>query len=257
MKDHVKRRSTKPKWIAGIVFFCAIIFLIYDIIITQVLALVICSSWPDPKYFVKGTVEFPESVYWEDNVYPGFDETDRLLTIRNFLDGKHIKSIALNDPNDIIYWFEASEGDWEKSRNIRAGKEKGNYWGTMDEETYAIASRGKTFSKQSMPDTRYKVVFNRVPLTEYQSRYFWADEVTFINTETREIIAYSRRLMRKFYRIMPDMAGNRLYYPSTTMCGHPHTESLDKKVFEKSHRRFSPSKHAVWVSYLSDKEVEK
>ena len=45
---------------------------------------------------MKKKIEKPISIYWEDNVYPGFNKEDRELMIINYLDGVHLKTMALN-----------------------------------------------------------------------------------------------------------------------------------------------------------------
>ena len=60
-------KYTKKIWIRGIV--AAVLFLIptYDIIITNILGVYYCTT--APKAFIKETVEYPESIYFEDNVF--------------------------------------------------------------------------------------------------------------------------------------------------------------------------------------------
>ena len=204
-----------------------ILFLTHDIIITNFLAYRICKAGPHPKTFIKKTVEYPESIYWEDNLYPGFDENDRLLMIRNYLDGVHLKTMALNGPDGMIYVYTATKKDWR----VRRSEE--NYFDKLDEEARAIASRGIIFTKQNMPQVNYSIKFNVVPLTELEKKYLWSDEVAISDNRTNEIIAYNRRLMRRFYMIFPDVAGHRYYFPEA-MCGlGGWLYGYDKKVFPK------------------------
>ena len=65
-------KYTKKIWIRGIV--AAALFLIptYDIIITNILGAYYCAT--APKAFIKETVEYPQSIYFEDNVFNGFNE---------------------------------------------------------------------------------------------------------------------------------------------------------------------------------------
>ena len=61
-------KYAKKIWIRGIV--AAALFLIptYDIIITNILGAYYCAT--TPKAFIKETAEYPQSIYFEDNVRP-------------------------------------------------------------------------------------------------------------------------------------------------------------------------------------------
>ena len=206
--------------VAGLVIAAGIVlFLTHDIIITHVLAYRICHSDPQPKTFIKKTVDFPESIYWEDNIYPGFDEKDRLLMIRNYLDGIHLKVMALNGPDGAFYRYEATPDDWRRSREIKDGKRPGKYFEMLGEESRAIAARGKRISREELGQFNYSVVFNPVPLSDFARRYLWSDEVVIRDNNVGEVIGYNRRLMHRWYILNPDVAmGNRYYYPHA-MCG--------------------------------------
>ena len=214
-------------WILGILIF---IFLIHDIIITHILAFKICRSDPHPKTFINKTVEYPESIYWEDNIYPGYNEKDRLLMIRHYLDGVHLKTMALNGPDGAIYLYTATRDDWQGSRDIKTLKREGNYYDQLDIEAKKIADRGSTYTPETMPQLNYKVVFNSVVLNSFQRRYLWSDEVKIIESKSKELIAYNRRLMRKYYMIMPDLVGRRFYF-SEPMCGRSGFTKFDHLVF--------------------------
>ena len=217
MNERISRQSKHKRkniflW-GGLVLFSSIfLFLTHDIIITNILSYRICNANPQPKTFIKKTVEYPESIYWEDDIYPGFDEKDRVLMIRNYLDGVHLKTMALNAPDGKIYVFTATEEDWQ----VRRGEQ--NYYDKLDAEARAIAERGNILSKQEMPHLNYSVIFNPIPLTSFQQRYLWSDEVTITDSKANEVIAYNYRLMRRWYMILPDFVGNRYYSPKA-MCG--------------------------------------
>ncbi|MDP3265574.1 MAG: hypothetical protein Q8M39_01970 [Sulfuricurvum sp.] len=67
-----------------------------DVILSNTLGAYYCAQEPNPKTYIKHTVEEPISIYWEDNVYPGFDEADSKLMVSNYLDGVHLQTMALN-----------------------------------------------------------------------------------------------------------------------------------------------------------------
>ncbi|MDD4855046.1 MAG: hypothetical protein PHQ22_10200 [Sulfuricurvum sp.] len=73
-----------------------------DVILSNTLGAYYCSQEPNPKTYIKHTVEEPISIYWEDNVYPGFDEADSKLMVANYLDGVHLQTMALNTPDGKV-----------------------------------------------------------------------------------------------------------------------------------------------------------
>jgi hypothetical protein len=215
--------------IPAVIFYAVVWGLKYDMIVTNYLAKQICEAEPNPKTFIKKTVDYPESIYWEDNIYPGFDEQDRLLMIRNYLDGVHLKTMALNGPDGTIYLFTATHEDWKASRAIHDGKIKANYFATMENEAKNIAKRGVTISQQEASLLNFQVVFNPVQLTAFQRRYLYSDAAVITENKTNEVIGYNRRLMRKFYLLQPDFVGNRYYYPEA-MCGFSPVIGFINKV---------------------------
>ncbi len=214
--------------------FSLILYFTHDIIISNYLAYRICRAAPRPKTFIKKTVEFPESIYWEDNVYPGFDQKDRLLMIRNYLDGIHLKTMALNSPDGSIYLFTATAADWQKSKDIKARKREGNYFDALDSEARAIALRGKIYTAETLPQTNYSVVFNPVELSPFERRYLWSDEVVITENTTGEVNAFNRRLMRRWYRLEFEPVGGcmsmtELY--SIAIYGESLLYNLDDQIF--------------------------
>lgn len=101
------------KWTSILIIVFTLGYLTEDMIMTNILGYYHCSQDPNPKTFIKKTVEYPESIYWEDNVYPGFNEADRKLMIMNYLDGKHLKAMALNGDDGKVYLYTAKEGDFD------------------------------------------------------------------------------------------------------------------------------------------------
>ncbi len=225
-------RTNKNIAIGATVFFVVgLLALTQDIIFTNYFAYQLCKAAPQPKTFINRTVYFPESIYWEDNVYPGFDEEDRLLMIRNYLDGVHIKIMALNAPDGSIYLFTATAADWQGSKDVKARRKKGNYFETLDIEAKNIAGRCEIYSPKTLPQLSYSVVFNPVSLTPFQQRYLYSDEVIIQDNKSGEVIGYNRRLMHRWYLLVPDLAfGNRYYFPEP-MCGASSYSGFDDKVF--------------------------
>jgi hypothetical protein len=73
-----------------------------DVILSNTLGAYYCAQEPNPKTYIKHTVEEPISIYWEDNVYPGFDDADAELMVKNYLDGVHLQTMALNTPDGKV-----------------------------------------------------------------------------------------------------------------------------------------------------------
>ena len=236
MNHQEKDRNSRAKGrlIIGIVILLVIglgIYLTHDILITNFLAYRICHSDQQPKTFIKKTVEYPESIYWEDNIYPGFNEKDRLLMIQNYLDGVHLKIMGLNAPDGSVYIFNATSEAWHTSREIKVGKIQGNYYDMLKEESKAIAAKGQHISRDRLPEFHYSVVFNTVSLSDFERRYLWNDEVIIRNNQSGEIIGFNRRLMHRWYMLNQDVAlGNRYYYPHA-MCGWDGYAGFDERVF--------------------------
>jgi hypothetical protein len=236
-------------WGAGILFFTTLLYLTHDIIITNFLAYKICRADPQPKTFIKKTVEYPESIYWEDNIYPGFDENDRLLMIRNYLDGVHLKTIGLNAPDGSVFIYTAEPDDWQASRDIKTGKKKGNYFDVLEQESKAISVKGQHLTKENLPFFHYSVVFKQISLTSFERRYLWSDEVAIRDNQENEVIGFNRRLMHRWYMLHPDIAmGNRYYYPHS-MCGDEGLIRFDEEVIALHSKKLIPSKHRAFINH--------
>jgi hypothetical protein len=61
-----------------------------------------CSAEPNPNTWIGERVEVPESIYWEDELYNGFTDEDANLMVTNYLDGVHLKTMALNTPDGKV-----------------------------------------------------------------------------------------------------------------------------------------------------------
>lgn len=236
------------KWVNRITLAILILIPTYDIIITNILGVYYCNSEPNPKTFIKKKVEYPISIYWEDNVYSGFGDVfrdeygktkynDITLMIKRYLDGIHIKTIALNMPNGKIKVFKATQDDWANSKKIAKIDEanaslkykiKDDTWATvysqayydaLDKDAKKIADRGVIYYKSKVPQMNYTVTFNRVELNPFVRKFLYSDEIKVIDNKTNEVIAYNRRIMHFFYNIAPDFAVGNWYYVQEPICG--------------------------------------
>lgn len=73
-----------------------------DVILSNTLGAYYCAQEPNPKTYIKHTVEEPISIYWEDNIYPGFDDEECKGMVANYLDGVRLQTMALNTPGGKV-----------------------------------------------------------------------------------------------------------------------------------------------------------
>jgi len=162
-----KRRLT---WLA--VAF-VILFPSYDIIM-QAALLKYYENTRQPLQQIIRTVEAPGSVYWEDNVWPGFDQNYRLHMIDYLLDGEHLDALAMNGEDGEIYLYRYGQGDIPE-----------------------------VFTKTAdLPQYNYYVAINPVPLWFWEKPFIWADRMEITDNRTKELIAYSERYMGYSPRIL-------------------------------------------------------
>ncbi|MDY0051396.1 MAG: hypothetical protein RBR65_02545 [Aliarcobacter sp.] len=218
----VIKHFVKEKFIHQLVI--VIIFLIptYDIIITNILAGYYCLT--TPSSYINKKDESPKSIYWEDNVYPGFSKEDRELMIINYLDGKHLETMALNGDDGKIYVYNAKDGDYENI--INSSKEpKGSYEKYQEYAKFVIQNE-KIYTKESMPKMNYTVTFNEIRLPFFVSSFLYSDDIKIMDNKENKEIAYNKRILRFFYNIAPDISIGGRYYESTPMCGELNFQQL-------------------------------
>lgn len=189
-------KYTKKIWIRGIV--AVVLFLIptYDIIITNILGVYYCTT--APKAFIKETVEYPESIYFEDNVFNGFNEQDIENMMNNYLDGIHLKTLALNlpDGNVAIYHYEKNQDEYDKIvKEVKQelGEKTLRYDDIRARIIKIIDSNKIITTKDKMPKMNYTVLYDKVNLNQIASKFFYADIMRIINNKTGETISYQQR----------------------------------------------------------------
>jgi hypothetical protein len=188
-----------------------------------------------PLQQISSTVDSPESVLWIDNIWPGYDAYGRHWMVENYLDGVHLRTLILNGDDNKFYQYHATLNDFSESEKIRPEHEKmshmiaklkeeakaaahepgGNrelwqvirtehvprlkrlgYEKTRKQEVEKIFAREKVYnSLQEVPQVRYQVSFTRIRLPEWQEKYVWCDDITIINVETNQKMAYSKRCL--------------------------------------------------------------
>ncbi len=239
-----------------------VLYLTYDILLTNIFGLYYCKiAPPHPKTKIEKKVEYPISIYWEDNVYPGFSKQDRELMIKNYLDGVHLKTMALNGDDGKIYVYNRKVSKKEylnisnqisslskkikRMQEIQKDRQDKQYIRDINKlyrdretlqakQTKLINSSPiseKIYTKSTMPKTNYTVTFNEIHLNTFARKFLYSDETKVIENSTNKVIAYNRRYMRFFYTLQPDFVGDRYYYPHA-VCGE-NSQYFFLKVFQK------------------------
>lgn len=223
------KKYSVNKWIHRGVLVILILIPTYDIILTNILGGYYCLT--TPSTYVNKKVEYPLSIYWEDNIYPGFSAEDRKLMIINYLDGKHLQAMALNGDDGKIYVYEVNASIWEPIKPLE--HERGQkYFDTIKAIGDTIIRQNqKIYTKEMMPKMNYAVTFNEVKLNPLSRKFLYSDETKIIDNTTQRTIAYNRRYMRFFYNIAPDFAQGNNYYVQYPICGE-RMEHLEYELFD-------------------------
>lgn len=220
----IKRYSVN-QWIHRSILAILILVPTYDIILTNILGGYYCLI--TPSTYINKKVEYPLSIYWEDDVYPGFSAEDRKLMIINYLDGKHLKKMALNGDDGKIYVFEAKEGDFKSFKYDEKFENRYAQYASI------IMNNEKVYTKETMPQMNYTVQFDEIKLNPLSQKFIYADETRVIDNNTSETIAYNRRYMPFWYNVAPDFALGNRYYSSWAweICQQENHERNEEKVF--------------------------
>lgn len=236
----------------------------------------------EPLQEIHQTVEAPESVYWQDDVWPGFDAYGRRWMVEQYLDGVHLKTLALNGEDGKIYLYRA-EGDTftesermrpardRKNREIEAmeqeamdiGRNKGNnqelwrrireikkealefcaYTESRKKELQEIMNRVEVYDSPSrMPPMRYQVTFMLLDNWWREREIYHADQITITEAASGKVIASSRRYMA-FGFWLSDMGGA--------------TEKYFKIVGEKKAYEFDDKVLFEYAAVIDALELEK
>ncbi len=247
---HLVKKVNKNKIVLRMVIVIFILIPTYDIIITNILGTFYCLT--TPSSYINEKIEYPKSIYWEDNIYPGFDKEDRKLMIKNYLDGVHLKTMVLNGDDGKIYLYTANPTIWDNLKPLK--KEDGQvYYDKVDEIVEEIIKTSQQiYTKDNVPKTNYTVSFNEIKLDFFSSKFLYSDETKVVDNMTNKVIAYNRRIMRFFYNIFPDIVIGGWYYSQKQVCGEKyfyferdifayfgyygsakHIENINKKLYNK------------------------
>ena len=248
------------KLVRAIVLAILILIPTYDIIITNILGAYYCNSEPNPKTFIKKKVEYPISIYWNSSVTSGLNKDARKEMINKYLDGVHLKMMALNgdDGRVYVYHYENIPKEYYplKKEYDSAYKEYQKYlenyntthpgfyktkWSLNDKKVDEIrVMTGKMletsilkeeiYSKATMPKMNYTVTFDKVKLNTFARKFLYAIETKIIDNNTKETIAYNGLYIHFWYNIMPNFSTDSLYDYSDIVCGE--RISIDDNTFD-------------------------
>jgi len=204
-----------------------------DIVVTNLLAGYYCLiAPPHPKTKIDKIVEYPISIYWEDNVHPGFCKEARAMMIVNYLDGKHLKTMALNGEDGKIYVYRLEGPLFEEfAANFERKNRNGNNFDVYRVYADEIMKSEKVYTKEKMPKTDYTVTFDEVKLNGLAREFLYADETRIIENGSKRVIAYNRRYMRFFYNLAPDFEVGNRYFAPYALCGDYFYRDFEGKVF--------------------------
>jgi hypothetical protein len=85
-------------------------------------------------------------VYWQDNVWPGFDAYGRNWMVEQYLDGVHLQALAVNGDDRKIYLYQAREQDWLERTTAK------EIWKQREAEEAEYAKREKGIYKKEYED---------------------------------------------------------------------------------------------------------
>jgi len=194
----------------------------------------------EPLQEILQTVESPESVYWQDDVWPGFDAYGRKWMVEQYLDGVHLKALALNGDDGKIYLYRAAGEMFSEAENRGERMERldpqaedypklrAAYMRLKKAAVEQITNKAEIFKSASqLPPMRYRVHF--MPLDNWwrERSIYHADQITITESATGKVIAFSRRYMA-FSFWLTQFSGNQpeyLYGP-----GDKHAYEFDDKV---------------------------
>jgi hypothetical protein len=195
------KKFFKRRWLTWATVAFAVLFPTYDIIIQG--ALLAYYGNTRTLQEIRRTVDAPSSVYWEDNVWPGYDENYRLWMIDHLLDGEHLHTLAMNGPDGKIYLYRHGKGDLPE------------VFGTVGD----------------LPQFNYQVKLDPVPLWFWEKPFIWGDRVEITDNRGKELIAYSERFMGYSPRMFVIRALGQSYpFERGGHVGDKSTYNFDDKV---------------------------
>ncbi|PLY00605.1 MAG: hypothetical protein C0623_07015 [Desulfuromonas sp.] len=199
------KKIFKRRWLTWLTVAIVLLFPTYDIII-QLSLLKYYELTRQPLQQISRTVDAPGSLYWEDNVWPGYSENYRLWMIDHLLDGEHLDTLAMNGPDGKIYLYRYGKGDIPEIFN----------------------------ESSALPKLNYHVSLDPVSLWFWQKPFVWADRIEISDMHTNELIAFSERYMGYSPRILVIKAVGGEPFEGGGFSGDRFVYDLDNKTLFKT-----------------------
>ena len=160
------------------------------IIITNTLGIYYCQQ--ATNHNGTNNIEKPYSIYFEDNIYPGFSQDDRLLMVKKYLGRELLKTMALNGDDGKVYLYTTEhnqtsasikEDIQKKQQQILQSKRKQLY---KQRDLLAQKERHLTYEMK----TEYKVPSNLLELNNYNNgllESYWVVKTSEIKVFNKKI----------------------------------------------------------------------
>lgn len=160
---HYRNRGRWKKVVASFAFliFMSLPFTDYFI---QFFLVQVRTIFAPPLQQINKVIDNPKSVYWEDNIWPGFDEYGRKWMVKNYLDGKHLQMLAMNGDDGTIYLYE-----------------------------YGMEGVQKFKHTNDLPVMDYVVTLDKSKLLFFEKPFIWSDRIEIYSTKHEQKIGYSKR----------------------------------------------------------------
>ena len=223
-----------------------------------------------PLQEITRTVEKPESILWIDHVWPGYDEFGRHWMVTNYLDGVHLKILALNGDDEKIYLYRASPDDFSESAKVRpeylnmtqkltelkkeaiavsrSGGDNKGLWRTIrqiyepqlaqlgyeamrkKEIDHIFANPEVYQTLESLPPMNYQIEFQRNRLPDWQEKFVWCDEIRIQDNSRNEDIAFSKRCLGYGPKVGVNPLGKGSPFYGGARLGDERVYEFDDKV---------------------------
>lgn len=115
------KRFTSKKSIHKIVLLILCLIPTYDIILTILLSLF--HFIINPSTYIKDINKPIKSIYFKDTIYDGFNNEDRIITVKNYMNGIKLEKIALNGTDGKIYVYQCKNNKNSINKYINNKKE--------------------------------------------------------------------------------------------------------------------------------------
>ncbi|AGF79755.1 hypothetical protein UWK_03228 [Desulfocapsa sulfexigens DSM 10523] len=199
-----------------------------------------------PLQVIHQTVEAPISVYWQDNVWPGFDKHFRESMVEKYLDGVHLQALAVNGDDGKIYLYRADASTFAESEKMRPARDqKKRELDAMKESAREVRRKGgKGLDNRELWRTIREIEKNS---TEFGAYYEpWKSELQSI-MDRAEGFASPDKLPPMRYRVDFNMV--KTGYPASRLL---HTDEITITDMEKNEVIAFSRRYMAYGNWLSE-----